>query len=185
VVERAKSDSTTLWSATSTGRIFISKNAGDPSPAAVTFTRLDSLAPNDPPRYPTSIFVDPEDANHAWVSYSGFNAKTPDTPGHVFEVRFYPPTATTAADVTFTNLDGSGRLALGDIPVNAVIVSERGTIYAGTDFGVVQRGRFLPGWHRTAGGLPNVVVSDLVLVPERDALYAGTHGQGVWRLNVR
>ena len=41
-----------------------------------------------PPRYPTAIFVDPEDANHAWITYSGFNAKTPTTPGHVFEVRY-------------------------------------------------------------------------------------------------
>jgi hypothetical protein len=34
-------------------------------------------------------------------------------------------------------------------------------------------------------GLPTVTVSDLVLVPERGVLYAGTHGQGVWRLKVQ
>lgn len=184
LVERAKNDATTLWAATSVGRLFISKNAGDATPSAVTFTRLDSLATNDPPRYPTAVFVDPLDANHAWITYSGFNAKTPDTPGHVFEVRYVPATEATPASATFTALDGTGFLAFGDIPANSIVVSERGTIYVGTDFGVVQRGRFFPGWHRTAGGLPNTVVADLVLVPERNALYAATHGQGVWRLSV-
>jgi photosystem II stability/assembly factor-like uncharacterized protein len=33
--------------------------------------------------------------------------------------------------------------------------------------------------------VPNAAVADLVLVPERDVLYAATHGQGVWQLNVR
>jgi hypothetical protein len=39
-------------------------------------------------------------------------------------------------------------------------------------------------WHDTPPGLPNVTVTDLVLVPERGVLYAGTHGQGVWQLKV-
>ena len=42
-----------------------------------------------------------------------------------------------------------------------------------------------PTPHPTAAGLPNVTVSDLVYVPERGALYAGTHGQGVWQLRVQ
>jgi hypothetical protein len=33
--------------------------------------------------------------------------------------------------------------------------------------------------------MPNVTVADLVLVPERGVLYAGTHGQGVWQLKVQ
>ena len=28
-------------------------------------------------------------------------------------------------------------------------------------------------------------VPDLVYVPEKDALYAATHGQGVWQLKVQ
>jgi hypothetical protein len=48
-----------VWAATSTGRVFISKNADDSNPAAVQFARLDSLAANDQPRYPSAIYVDP------------------------------------------------------------------------------------------------------------------------------
>jgi hypothetical protein len=180
VVERGKSDTSTLWAATSLGRVFISKNADAPDPASVTFTRLDSLAASAPPRYPTSIFVDPEDSNHAWITYSGFNAKTPLTPGHVFEMRYVPATGA----VTFTNLDGHKINGFGDIPATSVVVSPKGTLYVANDFGVVQKQKNSPVWHMTAAGLPNVTVADLVYVPERGVLYAGTHGQGVWRLKV-
>jgi hypothetical protein len=182
VVERGAGDSATLWSATSTGRVFISKNADAANPADVQFTRLDSLVTNDPPRYPTSIFVDPKDPNHAWITYSGFNAKTPDTPGHVFEVRYTPGAG--EASATFTMLDGTGNNRFGDIPATSIVVSDHGTLYVGTDFGVVQKQKNSPVWHMPAAGLPNVTVSDLVLVPERGVLYAATHGQGIWQLKV-
>jgi hypothetical protein len=183
VVERGRDDTSTLWAATSTGRVFVSKNA-DAAPATVTFTRIDTLAPGDPPRYPSAIYVDPADANHAWITYSGFNAKTPDTPGHVFEVRFVPAQGPQAASATFVALDGLGRNGFGDIPATSIVVSDRGTIYVGTDFGVVQKQRNSPVWHLPAAGLPNVTVADLVYVPERGVIYAGTHGQGVWQLRA-
>ncbi|MDH4064273.1 MAG: exo-alpha-sialidase, partial [Acidobacteriota bacterium] len=183
VVERGRNDTATLWVATSTGRIFISKNADAANAASVEFIRLDSLADNDPPRYPTSIFVDPNDPNHAWISYSGFNAKTPGTPGHVFEVR-YAPGGGGQPVATFTNLDGHPINGYGDIPASSVIVSPNGTLYVGNDFGVVQKQKNSPVWHMTAAGLPNVTVADLVYVPEHGVLYAATHGQGVWQLKV-
>ena len=183
VVERGKNDVNTLWVATSTGRVFISKNADAANPASVQFIRLDSLATNDPPRYPTSIFVDPVNSNHAWITYSGFNAKTPGTPGHVFEVR-YALSAGGTPTATFTNLDGHKINGYGDIPASSIVVSPSGTLYVGNDFGVVQKQRNSPVWHLTAAGLPNVTVSDLVYVPERGVLYAGTHGQGIWQLRV-
>ena len=40
-VERATADTSTLWAATQTGRVFISKNANADPASAVTFTRLD------------------------------------------------------------------------------------------------------------------------------------------------
>ena len=33
--------------------------------------------------------------------------------------------------------------------------------------------------------LEDVDVADLVYVPEKDALYAATHGQGIWLLKVQ
>ena len=185
VVERGKNDTSTLWAATSAGRVFISKNADAADPAAVQFVRLDTLATNDPPRYPSAIFVDPNDSNHAWITYSGFNAKTPTTPGHVFEIRFVPASGAAPATASFGLLDGHKINGYGDIPATSIVVSGSGTLYVGNDFGVVQKQKNSPVWHLTAAGLPNVTVADLVLVPERGVLYAATHGQGVWQLKVQ
>ena len=84
------SNTGTLWAATGTGRVFISDNA-DAAAASVTFTRLDPSATNDPHGSSASIYVDPANANHAWISYSGYNVNTPAQPGHVFEVTWSGP----------------------------------------------------------------------------------------------
>ena len=133
-LSNAANDQQTLWAATQAGRVFVSKNAGNANPAAVVFDRIDDdpTATTDPPRFPTAIYVDPKDANHAWITYSGFNAKTPTSPGHVFEVRYVPGAS------TFEVLDGvEANGGLGDIPATSVAVTASGTIYVGTDFGVV------------------------------------------------
>lgn len=177
VVERGM-DGGTIWAATQAGRVFVSKNADNPVPAAVVFDRIDDEAANDPPRYPTAIYVDPKDSNHAWITYSGFNAKTPTTPGHVFEVRYVPGAS------TFTLLDGNEpRDRMGDIPATSIAVTNKGTIYVGTDYGVVASSG--DGVWREAGkGLPRMPAPDLVYVAAKKKVYAATHGQGVWELKV-
>jgi hypothetical protein len=181
VTQRAPSDPNTLWAATGAGRIFVSKNVDNPIPAAVVFDRIDNdpTATNSPPRYPTSIYIDPTDSNHAWITYSGYNAKTPNTPGHVFEV-FYAPNAS-----TFVNRDGHKINGYGDIPANRIIVTNRGTYYVATDYGVVVKEPNSTVWKMAPAGLPNIDVADLIYVPQTDSLYAATHGQGVWQLKVQ
>jgi hypothetical protein len=181
VTQRAPSDSGTLWVATGTGRVFVSKNADAAVPSAVVFDRIDNdpTATNTPPRYPTDIYVDPTNPNHAWITYSGYNAKTPTTPGHVFEVVYVPGAS------KFINLDGQKNNGYGDIPANSIIVTNRGTIYVGNDYGVVVKEPNSPVWKMAPAGLPNVDVADLVYVPQLDGLYAATHGQGAWFLKVQ
>ena len=177
-VERASADTSTLWAATSTGRIFVSKNANAANPASVVLDRIDNESTATPPRYPTAIFIDPANANHAWITYSGFNAKTPTTPGHVFEVTYVPGAS------TFEVLDGTGDEAFLDIPATSIAVSD-GTIVVGTDYGAV-KSEGDGSWAEAGKGLPHVVVADLVLVPgKKDQIYAGTHGQGVWTLKFK
>jgi hypothetical protein len=74
-----------MWAATNTGRAFITDNANDAA-ASVHWTRLDQTATNNPSRFVSSIYVDPANPNHAWISYTGYNVNTPGQPGHVFEV---------------------------------------------------------------------------------------------------
>jgi len=180
-VERAEGDSGTVWAATNAGRVFVSKNADNPVPSAVVFDRIDSdvTAQNSPPRYPTGIYVDPKDSNHAWITYSGFNAKTPTTPGHVFEVRYVPEAS------TFRMLDGNQpRDRMGDIPATSITRTDNGRLYVGTDYGcVTSKGD--GHWQQCAKGLPHMLVADLMYVRERKKLYAATHGQGIWELKVK
>lgn len=180
-VQRATSDTSTLWAATTTGRVFVSRNVDADPVNAVSFTRIDSLVTNAPNRFVSSIYVDPENPNHAWISYSGFSAATPATPGHVFEVT-YDPEAGTAR---WSSLDGPTGGPLGDIPVTALVRDgENEVLFAATDYGVMRLEEGEKTWRPAAGGLPNVEVAGLTIVPSQHRLYAATHGLGVWVLDT-
>ena len=178
-IERSTGDTGTLWVGTTTGRVFISRNADLPA-ASVAFTRIDTLSATDPSRFPSSIAVDPEDGNHGWISYSGYSAATPTTPGHVFEVRYDPATST----ATWTPLDG-GTGPMGDLPVTALVRDHStGDVYAGTDFGVLALRTGTTTWLTAGQGLPAVEVAGLTLSQDRRVLYAATHGRSIWRINL-
>jgi len=172
-IERAAANSGTMWAATNTGRLFITDNANDPA-ASVHWTRLDSSAANDPPRFISSIAIDPANPNHAWVSYSGYNVNTPAQPGHVFSVTRIAGVATWT-DLTFN---------LADLPVTDLVRDDlTGDLYAATDFGVWTLASGDTTWSLT-GGLPMVEVAGLTIVPEKRVLYAATHGLGGWVMNL-
>jgi len=177
-IERG-SDTSTIWAATGTGRLFVSKN-GDAAASSVTWTRIDTLATNDPNRFVSSIYVDPANANHAWISYSGYNANTPTRPGHVFEVTYNPGAGT----ATWTNLDG-GLGPMGDLPTTDLVRDDiTGDLYASTDFGVMRLANGSGSWTAAGGGLPNVEVAGLTIVPGARKLYAATHGRSAWALTL-
>lgn len=176
-VERATSDRSTAWAATQTGRVFISKNVDTDPAGSVSWVRLDSLAGNDPNRFVSGIRIDPANANHAWISYSGFDASTPSTPGHVFEVTYNP------AAGTATWVDRS--YDLGDIPITDVVRDDvNGDLYASSDFGVYRLAAGTTSWTAAAPGMPNVEVPGLTIVPSARKLYVATHGLGIWLLNL-
>jgi len=177
-VARYEKDSGTLWAATAAGRVFISKNADADPETSVVFTRLDSLATNSPGRFISSIFVDPNDGNRAWISYSGFNASTPSTPGHVFEVTYHPDKGTAVwKDLSYD---------LPDIPITGVVHDEATRdIFASSDFGVYRLSHWEKTWRLAAPGMPTIEVAGLTLVPSAHRLFAASHGQGAWLLNLR
>ena len=186
-ISRSTSDSSTLWAATTRGRLFVSKNADADPASAVTFTRLDTLDANSPNRAISRISIDPANANHAYVSYLSFNELVVNSgespkPGHVFSVT-YDPIAGTA---TWTNLEGTGT-PIGNQPVNSVAFDPvTGDLYASTDFGVVK----LAGadgtkpWTMAAQGLPVVTVAGLTINPGARQLLGATHGRGAWQLTL-
>jgi hypothetical protein len=169
---RAPSDDGTLWAATRTGRLFITKNADDSTPAEVEFHRIDT--PGTPRRFVSGITVDPADPNHAWISYSGYNAYTPSTPGHVFEVH-----ADLNQQPQFTDISHN----LGDQPVTGIALDpDTGDLYAATDFGVSRLPAGGTKWEDAAPGLPSVAVYGLTLSDQGRRLFAATHGRGAYAL---
>jgi hypothetical protein len=174
---RTTSDTATLWAATTTGRVFISKNA-DTTNTSVTYTRLDSFAANSPGRFVSGIVVDPANANHAWLSYSSYSSLTPATPGHVFSVT-YDAGAGTA---TWTSLDGSGSTTFPDFPATAIAHDSNGDLYVGNDWGVLRLANGSTDWVPAGTGLPMVEVAGLTIVPNARKLYAATHGRSAWQL---
>jgi hypothetical protein len=172
--ERAPADTSTLWAGTRLGRLFISKNA-DAAAASVTFTRVDTAA--QPTRFISGIAVDPTNSNHAFVSFSGYNAYTPTTPGHVFEVTFNPGSGTaTWKDLSYN---------LGDQPVTGIAFDNvTGDLFASTDFGVAVLLSGGAAWTPAAGGFPPVAVYGLRINAAARVLYAATHGRGAWKLDL-
>ena len=175
-LERPTANRNTLWAATGTGRLFVSRNAQAVPASDVRFTRVDT--PNTPGRFITGITADKKDANRVWVSYSGYDTTTPGQTGHVFEVRFDPATGT----ARWTDLSKG----LADLPITDVARdAATGTLYVSTDFGVMRLRSGASAWEEAARGMPNVEVAGLTVSPQGGALYAATHGLGAYRLDLR
>ena len=176
--ERAPSDRGTLWAGLRRGRVFVSSNA-DAAGAAVTFFRIDTSA--TPTRFVSGIAIDPANPNHAYVSFSGYNAyatATQTATGHVFEVTYNPTTHAAA----WKNLDFN----LGDQPITDVAFdSNTGDLFISTDFGVNMLAAGSSQWAPAGGSLPPVAVYGLTIDSNAGVLYAATHGRGAWTLNLR
>lgn len=173
-VARTASDNSTLWTATRRGRLFVSQNA-NAAANKVKFTRIDTAS--QPQRFISGIVIDPANANHAWVSFSGYNAYTPATPGHVFEVTFNPASGNAVwNDLSFN---------IGDQPVTGIQRDNvTGDLFISTDFGVAMLANGASTWTPAAGSLPPVAVYGLTLNSNGRVLYAATHGRGIWALDL-
>ena len=171
-------------------------NADAATPSAVVWKRVDN--PSSPTRFPSSIYPDISDTSHAWVTYSGYNAVTPSTPGHVFSV---------TESGTFTNLNvESGTAAFptptndGDLPVSDIVRDDqKETLYVSTDFGVLEGKKDGKNGWRVTKGMPRFEVRHLEIEPSArvptclgltkknecpNVMYAATHSQGIWAMTL-
>ena len=196
-IARNRADHGTLWATTSAGRVFVSHNADAAVPSAVTFHRIDNAS--SPTRFPSGIYPDPDNTGRAWITYSGYNASTPTTPGHVFEVR---EGGAAPGSGVFTNLNVERGTAAfptpnsnGDLPVNDVVRDDsKKTLYVATDFGVLRGTKDGKGSWTVPPGMPRLEVTHLEIQPSsrvptcvgvskkdcQSLVYAATHSQGIW-----
>src|SRR5262249_52974106 len=134
----------------------------------------------------SGIDVDPSNPNHAFVSYSGYNAYATAAGkkvGHLFEVTYNPVshTATWSSD-----LADHPAGELGDVPVRAIAVvwQENSPL---NFFGEAASGFLVIGsgtWLRAASGLPEVVSYGLRLNVDNRILFAATHGRSIYSLSL-
>jgi hypothetical protein len=175
---RAPSDNGTLWAGLRRGRVFVASNADNPTPSNVTFYRIDTSS--TPTRFVSGIAVDPSNPNHAFISFSGYNAYATSAgtaTGHVFDVMYNPVSHT----ANWSNLDNN----LRDQPITGIALDgNTGDLFVSTDFGVdmLRRGDTL--WVPAAGSLPPVAVYGLTIDSNARVLYAATHGRGAWVLDL-
>ncbi len=174
--ERAPSDNGTLWAGLRRGRVFVASNADNATASAVTFYRIDTSS--TPTRFVSGIAIDPSNPNHAFISFSGYNAYNPTQPGHVFEVTY----DTGSHTATWTNRDYN----LGDEPITDIALdSQTGDLFVSTDFGVNMLKSGASTWTPAGGSLPPVATYGLTIDSNARVLYAATHGRGAWMLSLQ
>jgi photosystem II stability/assembly factor-like uncharacterized protein len=84
-----------------------------------------------------------------------------------------------------TWIDISANIPCGPVNVIREDPKNENILYVGTDLGVYVSINGGKNWESLAGNLPTTYVHDLVIHPRDDVAVIGTHGRGVWALDVR
>jgi hypothetical protein len=166
---------------TNDGNAWIGFNLGTGTQAQanwVDVTGNNTVLPNRPV---LGIALDPTVASASlpigYAAIGGFNANTPTTPGHVFQV------ICAASCGSFTWADKTGDLP--DIPVDSIIVNpnQPQQVFAGTDWGVYFTDDVTvasPTWQRFENGLPHAMVWDMQIDRGSTTLSVWTRSRGAY-----
>ena len=130
-----------------------------------------------PNRFVTRIVVDRTNPNVAFISYSGFNALTPATPGHIFRA-VYDPATQRATFTSWTSISATCRSTRSRSTTCAAICMRRRT----SARSCCARDRRT--WELAGVGFPEALMVDLEIVPEQRLLVAATHGLGIFYLKL-
>ena len=156
-----KTDPRTIYVGTDTGRLW---KTGDLGAHWREFTD-EGL----PTRWVNSIVVDPDDANHVYVAYSGY--REGDLSANVWE--------TSNGGQSWRNVSGS----LPNAPVEMLAYDTAPhQLFAATDLGVFVDRAGARSWLRVGHGLPNTPVLDVKLSGDGMTLFAATFGRSVWSI---
>jgi hypothetical protein len=146
----------------------------------VDITGGNTVLPNRPV---LDVAMDPTTttAPIGYAAVGGFNANTPTTPGHVFQV------VCTADCASFTWNNKTGNLP--DIPADSIIANPKfpQQVFAGTDWGLYYTNDITaasPSWTRFENGLPHAMIWDMQIDRGSTTLSVWTRSRGayVWPL---
>jgi photosystem II stability/assembly factor-like uncharacterized protein len=157
----AKTAPNTIYVGTDTGRTWVTTDLG------AHWTQFTQL----PARWVNAIGVDPTNANHAFVGFSGY--REGDLAANIW--------TTHDGGATWTNISGN----LPNGPVEMLAYDQaHDQLYAATDFGLFYLGSGASSWLRLGTGLPNAPVFDVKLTGDGSTIYAASFGRGVWRITT-
>ncbi len=159
----AKTDPNTIYLGTDTGRLWKTSDLG------AHWTEF--TGKGLPTRWINSIVVDPTNAGHVFVAFSGY--REGDLAANIWE--------TTDGGTSWDNI--SGRLPNG--PVEMLTYDQaRHRLYAATDLGVFVNRDGRTNWQRVGRGLPNTSILDIKISGDGRTLYAATFGRSVWSTRI-
>ncbi len=164
-VAAAATNSNAIYAAAG-GHVYVTRNKGG------TWRESNPTVPNNAIRF-RDIEVDPTDHRIAYVVADNFG----DTTGGG-QIR-----ATFNFGRTWTDISGN----LPDVPIYTVAIHSLpgpDAIYVGTDEGVFVSNDGGAQWRRMGIGLPHVQVHELELNVPLGILAAGTHGRGMWQIQI-
>jgi photosystem II stability/assembly factor-like uncharacterized protein len=157
-----RSNGNVLYVGTDDARLWSTHNLGG------AWTRASD--PDLPQRWVTDVAVDPNDADVAYVTYTGF-----------YEGESTPYVLRTDDGGTSWS-DITGNLPLA--PVNTVALDAQGKLVVGSDVGVWRSVDGGANWAAVGTGLPMVPVLDLRVHEPTGTLYAATFGRGMWKTDL-
>ncbi|RKQ93977.1 photosystem II stability/assembly factor-like uncharacterized protein [Solirubrobacter pauli] len=148
-----------IYAGTDTGKVWKTSDAG------ANWVQMQGL----PTRWVNSVIADPDDADHAYVAFSGF--REGDDAANVWE--------TTDGGATWLNISSN----LPNGPIEMLEYDPKGNVlFAATDVGVFDHKDGDTSWYTVSVGLPQVPVLDVKLSQDGKSLYAATFGRSVWEL---
>jgi photosystem II stability/assembly factor-like uncharacterized protein len=153
----------TIYAGTDTGFLWKTSDAG------AHWTKL--TGNGLPTRWVNGIAVDPDDAGHAYVIFSGY--REGDNAANIWE--------TTDGGANWTNLSGN----LPNAPLDSVVLDKRdGVVIVSGDLGVFFLRRPIDDpnsitWTRLGTNLPNTSIQDIKIQASTNTLYAMSFGRGV------
>jgi hypothetical protein len=159
----SKSAPNTIY-ATAGGHIFVTTDDGK------TWTQHDIPTAAD---HFGDIEIDPTNSMVAYAVRDNFNDAS--NTGHVFK--------TTNGGANWTDITGN----LPDIPTNSLAlgtIQGNTVLFVGTDTGVFAAPGAGVNWSHYRTGMPNVRVSQLEINQGLNILAAGTHGRGMWEIQL-
>jgi photosystem II stability/assembly factor-like uncharacterized protein len=157
----SKTDPNTIYVGTDTGRLWKTTDLGQ------HWTEF--AGKGLPVRWVNAIVVDPTDADHVFVAFSGY--REGDNSANVW--------TTDDGGDSWSNVSGN----LPNAPVEMLTYDQPAEqLYAAMDFGVFYDKNGNKNWTRLGTDLPNTPVLDVKLSGDRKTLYAATFGRSVWQI---